>query len=242
MIRLTSWEKWQGPTIKRVQRNREYKRSQGQSAPGQDAPFSMSNVAVCTSFGSAFLRFSDALGPKNGRASDGLLLRVLQYAGLHSALRGEIHVTANKFGPIVLSRPWDLVSVRRGKEVYAALLSSGVAVEIGSGLYPDAPLDSEGSCRVGSESPPSPQGGDPLASLSDPEPEGFERFVRTWTTRRGERKGLPHHDRARSNLRIFTDRTRATPGWFAKEFAWIKLNDPDGFQRVERALRRGGAA
>lgn len=128
-IRIKAWEKWQGACISRVKRNRKW-RNESAAHPNSDVngPFSMQSVSVSTSFDADFVRFLAEFPRRSGEA---FWLRTLQYAGLHGAMFGTIDVDRRLFGPIVLSRPWDVVSRALGAKVYDALLAHGLCSDDG---------------------------------------------------------------------------------------------------------------
>lgn len=120
MIRLRNWVKWQGRGIADVRRMRE---SRGTSP---ERPYAMGWICVATSFGDEFRAFASIVGARN---AESFLVRTLQYAGLHSAFGGEIHVSREAFGPIVLTREGDMISGKLGAKVYDALVGSSIAEE-----------------------------------------------------------------------------------------------------------------
>lgn len=119
-LRLRSWEKWQGPYLRGVRRMRK---SRGTAL---DKPYSMPVVAIAASFDEEFHDFADTVG---GERAETLLVRVAQHAALHSPFDGVVDVAPEVFGPVVLSRPWNVVDVATGILVHDALLKTTIAVK-----------------------------------------------------------------------------------------------------------------
>lgn len=125
-LRISGWKKWQGPAVYDIKRKRD---------KNSKRPLRLSFVAVAAEFHDdveatpdqgSFEQYAAALGA--GANAEGWWVRVLQYLALRDPLEGVIRgVPREKFGPVVLSRPWDLVSQAKGAKVYDALLSSRLA-------------------------------------------------------------------------------------------------------------------
>lgn len=84
----------------------------------------MTKVMVASALDTHFLAFASTVGPM----ADAYLLRVIQYAGLHGGLTGEVQVPRHKFGCMVLSTRWHAVGKAVGEKVYDALLESHIAI------------------------------------------------------------------------------------------------------------------
>lgn len=118
MLKLRSWDKWQGRGIADVRRMRE---TRGTSP---DRPYAMGYVILATALDEDFRAFAEIVG---GKVAETYFVRVVQYAGLNAAFSGEVKVRRALFGPVVLTREWDVVSAAAGQRVYDALISSGLA-------------------------------------------------------------------------------------------------------------------
>ena len=124
------WHDWQRAGIKAVVKSRVSRakkaKEEGKDAPRIDAPYSMSYVCVAAAWDRDLVALSRAgLGTK----ADTYLLRVLQHVGQQDALRGEMHVPRNLFGPQVLSTVWDPVSARAGGKAYDIFFAARFLVE-----------------------------------------------------------------------------------------------------------------
>lgn len=137
---IRAWKKWQGAAITKVLSVRRTRK-----VP-LDAPYAMVYVSVASSLGGDFVRFAEHLGP----GAESYFVRTLQYAALNGALCGEVRVPREAFGPVVLTRSWDIVSAELGARVYDAFLASGlgdavlphgVPLGIGPTVEPVSPHD-----------------------------------------------------------------------------------------------------
>ena len=201
MIRLAKWIEWQGGLLSKIKRSRREK------GLDETLPYAMSQLTMSASFGPTFLRFAELTGPQ----ADAYLLRTLQYAALHSPFTGNICVTVKNFGPVVLTRTWDVVTSKRGAVVYAALLETGIAVPMSlpngpssaplgapPGTPPETPSGATsgagcccGCCRscLGEDSPLPPRAEGVPDSASPPEDNGTAvELDPPWTN--PERAGL----------------------------------------------------
>lgn len=117
-LRIEAWDRWQGQFLKGVRSKRVER--------GTDArrPYGMTAIAVAASFDDRHAEFARAF---RNSEPDAFFLRVLQYVGLHSPFDGCCHVPREAFGPVVLTRSYNVVSVQKGKRVWDALLDSGIA-------------------------------------------------------------------------------------------------------------------
>lgn len=123
MLSIRNWEKWQGRGVADVRRKRE------QRGTTSERPYAMGYVFVASSLDAEhFGTFAELVG---GAVAESYLIRVLQYVALHAALAGEVRVRRERFGPIVLSRAWDIVSIEAGAAVYDALVASRIAEPLG---------------------------------------------------------------------------------------------------------------
>lgn len=129
MLRIRSWNKWQGAQGNAVKRNRKKKNH------NLDAPYSMQTVSVCTQLerDGNFRSFAKLVGPRYALT---FFARVIMYAGLVNGLKGCIDISRSEFGRWVLSTPDDHVGKKLGEKVYDALLLAGLAVEVGPGSSP----------------------------------------------------------------------------------------------------------
>jgi len=147
MIHLPDWRNWQAGIINKVRRTRR-----GRGLP-EDLPYSMTQIVVAASFGRRFAAYAAFVGPQ----ADAYFMRVLQYTAHHAAFTGNVAVQRNAFGPVVLTRPWDIVSAKKGAIAYDALVASGLA--LAGEAPPASPPDDDGEAT-----PESPQEAPPEAS------------------------------------------------------------------------------
>ncbi len=126
MITIKAWTKWQTASISGVKRNRARRAKNGEGAPPADANYVMQSVSVSATLDGDFKRFAVAVG---GRSAETYLLRCLQYVAIHGAMRGEIDLEPEEYGPHALTKRWDPVCSSCGIRVHAALLSSGLATD-----------------------------------------------------------------------------------------------------------------
>lgn len=117
MLVIRNWQKWQGRGIDDVRRQRAKRGS-------KDKPYAMGWICVAASLDEHFAAFASVIG---GARAETYLVRFLQYVALHDAFGGTCGVPRNVFGPVVLTREWDLVSSKTGATVYDALVSAHVA-------------------------------------------------------------------------------------------------------------------
>ena len=141
MLILPNWTKHQRAGIANVLRTRisrlkKTAKARGEATADLLAPYSMTYVCVVTFFGRDFVSFSSLVGAQ----ADGLLLRVLQWTGQHSAFVGEVDVKASEFGPVVLTNRHARVGEAEGEKTYRALIKSGIAVKSTPGLRHSAEL------------------------------------------------------------------------------------------------------
>lgn len=117
MLVIRNWQKWQGRGIDDVRRQRAKRGS-------KDKPYAMGWICVAASLDEHFAAFASVVG---GARAETYLVRFLQYVALHDAFGGTCGVPRNVFGPVVLTREWDLVSSKTGAVVFDALIIAHVA-------------------------------------------------------------------------------------------------------------------
>ena len=162
-LRIRSWVKYQGPTIKKVLRSRRARNMD------ESLPYAMSSVTMTTSWDTHSAQFAALANTKQPEA---YLHRVMAYAALHSSLHGLLDTPPEMFGPVVLSNRFECVSVARGKRMYAALVESGICEPVNPqeaepvtlpvtepDALPETPCGVVGGGGVLTPPPPS-QGGD----------------------------------------------------------------------------------
>lgn len=124
MLSIRSWRKHNRRILKDVARNRVKREI------ALDAPLPLERVIVSTRLDQNFAAFAETIG---GRCAETYFLRVLQYAAAHDGRHGRIEVTRDRFGPVVLTTAWDVVTKREGERCYDALLSSTLCVPYARG-------------------------------------------------------------------------------------------------------------
>lgn len=90
-----------------------------------NAPLSLAKVIVTTHLDAQFADFAARVG---GPVAETYFLRALQYAADHDGAAGAVRCPRASFGPIVLSRPWHVVSKATGEKVFDALLASNICI------------------------------------------------------------------------------------------------------------------
>ncbi|MCE9635778.1 MAG: hypothetical protein K8T90_08745 [Planctomycetes bacterium] len=164
MLRIRSWERWQRPFIYEVTRRRKDK----------GAPVTMRYVALAADLDDEpsdgedegnWRRFARLVGP---RQAETMLVRVLQYVATKAALTGQIRVSRESFGAVVLSRDLDVVSRADGERVYDALVLSAIAEDPAGQMSGDASGEMTG--HVSGQLPGHSSG--PLPGQSPGEPSG----------------------------------------------------------------------
>ncbi len=157
MLKVRSWERWQGDAL--------YDRLRKRTKSGRTKPISLVFIAIATDLDDPsgnFKRFADAVG--GGVMARGYLLAVLGHAGRHAATTGVVRCAREQLGPVVLTDRLDTVSSARGVKVYDALVASGIAEEIreedvgeivpppsGEGSPPSSPRSAGAEERRGEE-------------------------------------------------------------------------------------------
>lgn len=125
-ILLRSWRKCQASVVNKVEWQRKKRVEDGSAAPDSlRNPLSINSISIASVLDDDFAKFAEMVG---GKYAETYLVRVLQYVANGHALTGEINVSPSKFGTLVLSREWDIVSPGRGRKVYEALIESGIAL------------------------------------------------------------------------------------------------------------------
>lgn len=125
-IRLRSWRKCQASVVNKVEWQRKKRVEDGSASPDSlRNPLSINSISINSVLDDNFAKFAEMVG---GKHAETYLVRVLQYVANGHALTGEINVSPGKFGTLVLSREWDIVSPARGRKVYKALIESGIAL------------------------------------------------------------------------------------------------------------------
>jgi hypothetical protein len=92
------------------------------------APAVLDGYSASSSPSKGFLRFAELLG--HYRTAEAFWHRVNEYCATHCAQTGMIHVAAERFGRVVLSRDLDPIGRAHGEVAYGALIDSGLAEEI----------------------------------------------------------------------------------------------------------------
>lgn len=140
MLRIRSWEKWQGRAMKELLAKRRVR--------GQDLglPVALIYFRMATHLGKEFLHFARLV---RGRAAETFLVRVLQYLAERGSREGSVEVSRERWGAVVLSREWDRVTLKVGQRVHDALIESGIAVST-----PHADLFNSLSLETGPEAGP----------------------------------------------------------------------------------------
>lgn len=125
MLHIRSWEKHQNAVIAKAKWTRQDRVEKGKAPPESlTSALSIQSVSVACVLDENFAEFAERVG---GSVAESYLLRTLQYVANGHALDGVVPVPREKFGAIVLSRHWHIVSRRIGETVYDALLASGIA-------------------------------------------------------------------------------------------------------------------
>lgn len=119
ILRFRSWQQHNRRALKDVAEKR--------AARGVrlDAPLSLAKVVVVTHLDEQFASFAQLVG---GPVAETYFLRALQWAADRGGAVGAVSCERFRFGPVVLSRPWHIVSRRTGEKVYDALLASNICV------------------------------------------------------------------------------------------------------------------
>lgn len=261
MLRIAGWEAWQGRHLKDVRRRRD------ERGTAESRPYSMPYFALASHLSGNFPAFADAV---NGSKAVGYWVAVLSYVAMHDPLGGTLNVPRHRFGPVVLTASWHVVSTREGGKVFDALVSAGLAVDVGaegepgSGTrpghdgpdVPDAartrPAERRGEERR--EGPPTPpSGGASFALLPGAR---SKPTVLAWAARQSERRNddaltrraraiLKDHAAHRNETFLHEQGQRPRPPapfpW-GRHFEWIAENDPAGFATAARAAGRAANA
>jgi len=130
MLSITKWHDWQAAPLTKIRGKRKENRVSA------SAPYAMPKVFIASALDGRFVEFADAVGPN----AEGYFLRVLQYVALHDPFGGTVNVRREAFGPIVLTRAWDVVGKAKGCAVFDALLSTGIATAIQADQHPHGDL------------------------------------------------------------------------------------------------------
>ncbi len=123
MLRIRSWEKWQGEAV--------YDRLRKRKPTGRSKPLSLTYIAVATNLDDLsgnFVRLAKTLG--GGVNARGFLLMVLGYVGRNSPTTGVVRCSREQFGSLVLTDSTQTTTKAMGARVYDALIESGIASEI----------------------------------------------------------------------------------------------------------------
>lgn len=116
---LADWARLNSPRLKKVAGAR---RDRGQDV---GTPLALDGYASDTSPPDSFLRFAEEIGRRD---ADAFYRRLCEHAAIHGAWTGALRTTRDQLGPFVLSRPGDPVSKARGRQVWDALIVSGVLI------------------------------------------------------------------------------------------------------------------
>lgn len=127
-MRIVRWREWQAAPLTKIKAKRRENRV------NESAPYAMPKVFVASSLDSRFRDFARVVGAN----AEAYFVRTLQYVALHDPFGGTLAVPRNAFGPVVLTREWDVVPRQRGCLVYDSLLSVGIAEETQGTLWNEA--------------------------------------------------------------------------------------------------------
>ncbi|MCC6526004.1 MAG: hypothetical protein IT373_25380, partial [Polyangiaceae bacterium] len=124
---IRSWLTYQGSSIRGTLANRVSNTKKGKRADDLLATYTMKYVAVATHFDDDFDRFAARI-PKR-LAADAMLVRLLRFAADRSPIMGEVPISRDRWGPVVLRTDQSDVSKRDGEVVFDAMLEERIIVE-----------------------------------------------------------------------------------------------------------------
>lgn len=244
MLSIRSWRKHNRRILKDVARNRIKREI------ALDAPLPLERVIVSTRLDQNFAAFAETIG---GRCAETYFLRVLQYAAAHDGRHGRIEVTRDRFGPVVLTTAWDVVTKREGERCYDALLSSTLCVPYTRGqvcdpgcdcmVDPSADKSSDGdadksrddlhpaSSDLHPEPSPTPSGGMDQGSAI-PKPDRYVLGAIVTAMLKADASAAKASTRSGVTLRNAIKANTADP---AEVRAWIEKHSPDFIEPVRSA-------
>ena len=116
MLRIAKWHEWQAAPLTKIRGKRR------ENNVAENAPYAMPKVFVASALDGRFVEFAESVGSN----AEAYFLRTLQYAALHDPFGGTVNVRREAFGPIVLTRAWDVVSKSKGCAVFDAFMATGI--------------------------------------------------------------------------------------------------------------------
>lgn len=177
MLRIAKWHDWQAAPLTKIRGKRK------ENKVAENAPYAMPKVFVASALDGRFVDFAESVGSN----AESYFLRTLQYVALHDPFGGTVNVRREAFGPIVLTRAWDVVGKAKGCLIFDAFLATGIGEIVPQGApqtttsgepdgepqgvtpgEPDGDASSSSGSSSGSGSilPPTPSGGSGRASAS----------------------------------------------------------------------------